>query len=119
MSEADAGIAWMPVAAASLPGEGCLSGIVLDGRRLALARVEGKLFAVGDACPHMGAPLSGGGLVGHFIECPGHYALFDLRDGRATGGFACRDLTTYPVRETDGEAVVGLPRGSAKTERLV
>jgi nitrite reductase/ring-hydroxylating ferredoxin subunit len=79
------------------------------GRRLALYRVHDQIFATNDACPHQGASLSAGCVVGGYIECPLHYALFDVRTGEADGS-----VTTTPVRtfatKVEGDVIyVDLP----------
>jgi nitrite reductase/ring-hydroxylating ferredoxin subunit len=43
-------------------------------------------------CPHRGAPLVNGTVIGTFLECPWHGATFDLRTGRRLRGPACGDL---------------------------
>lgn len=56
----------------------------LHGRWLALWRDrEGKAYAVGDRCPHLGASLAGGRVVDDRLECPYHGFKFD-RNGVCT-----------------------------------
>ena len=52
-----------------------------DGRELALYNVDGEFFATGNFCPHKGAPLAGGILCEHVIECDWHGWQFDVRTG--------------------------------------
>jgi nitrite reductase (NADH) small subunit len=53
----------------------------VGGTRVALVRVEGRLYALEDACPHRGGPLSEGDLDGHLLHCPLHAWPFDVRTG--------------------------------------
>lgn len=77
--------------------EGKVRMFSVDQRQVAVARVAGKFFAVDDACPHRGGPLSEGDVIGCEIVCPWHFWTFDLSTGRHTGGskFA---VTTHDVR---------------------
>ncbi len=55
--------------------------VTVGEERVALVRVEGRLYALGDACPHRGGPLSEGDLDGHLLHCPLHAWPFDVRTG--------------------------------------
>ncbi len=51
------------------------------GHPILLARVEGKVYAVSNRCPHMGCNLQGGVLAGFVVMCPCHGWKFDIRNG--------------------------------------
>jgi nitrite reductase/ring-hydroxylating ferredoxin subunit len=48
--------------------------------------------------------LSRGTLTGHVVECPLHFAQFDIRDGRLVDGPVSADLPVYEVR-IEGDTV--------------
>ncbi|MBI3616245.1 MAG: nitrite reductase small subunit NirD [Candidatus Omnitrophica bacterium] len=62
------------------PGESRV--VTLEGQEVAVFNVEGRLYAVGNRCPHRGGPLSRGHLEGTAIRCPIHGWLFDLESGQ-------------------------------------
>ncbi len=84
-----------------------------------LVNARGRLYAVNNRCPHMGADLSKGELDGEIIICPSHRSKFDLRDGRVISWtdwsgiklnlskvFAPpKPLKTYAVKE-DGDKIL-------------
>ncbi|MGQ9605163.1 MAG: Rieske (2Fe-2S) protein [Thermogutta sp.] len=79
-----------------------------DGHDIALFRVQGKVYAMSDLCPHMGDSLSAGQLWDGAIICPRHMWAFRLNDG------VCEDVPTlraslYEVRVVDGAIQVALP----------
>jgi nitrite reductase/ring-hydroxylating ferredoxin subunit len=51
------------------------------GMELALYNVNGEFYAIENFCPHKGAPLAGGHLCGHEVECDWHGWRFDVRTG--------------------------------------
>jgi 3-phenylpropionate/trans-cinnamate dioxygenase ferredoxin component len=80
--------------------------VVVDRERVLLANVDGVFYALRDACGHRQAPLSKGTLAGHVVECPLHYATFDVRTGKLVRGPASADVPTYEVEVHDDTVYV-------------
>src|SRR3989454_10157922 len=57
-------------------------------------------------CGHRQAPLSKGTLEGHVIECPLHFATFDVRTGKLLSGPVAEDVPTYQVQVKDDTVYV-------------
>ena len=76
-----------------------------QGLRIALAYVDGKVFAVDDLCSHEDASLSKGSLHGECVTCPLHGSRFDLNTGAALDEPAEEPVQTYPVR-IDGDDIL-------------
>jgi 3-phenylpropionate/trans-cinnamate dioxygenase ferredoxin subunit len=89
--------------------EGTMKRIDIGGRRILLANVAGRLYAVDDTCTHEQASLSTGVLKGELVKCPLHNSRFNVRTGEALEEPAEEDLRTYPVREEGGRILVGVP----------
>ena len=94
----------VPVVKASEFAPGTMRWAVVDRQRILLVNVDGAFYAMRDMCGHRGAPLSTGTLMGHVIECPLHYATFDVRTGKLLSGPTSADIPTYEVR-VDGDMV--------------
>jgi nitrite reductase (NADH) small subunit len=79
---------------------------------LALFRVEGRCYAIENACPHRGGPLAEGDLEGHLVHCPWHGWTWDVRTGlnprQPTGKVAC-----FPVTVEDGSVMVDIEEDTA------
>ena len=88
---------------AQLPDGGMLLGHA-EGEHVLLARRGAEVFAVGAACPHYGALLTDGILVGDTVRCPWHHACFSLRTGEALAAPAFKPLPCWQV-ERDGDTV--------------
>ena len=89
---------FVPVARTSELSPGHIKWVVVDRERVLLANVDGTFYALQDACGHQRAPLSEGELEGYVIECPRHFAHFDVRTGKLLSGPASADVPTYEVR---------------------
>ena len=81
----------------------------MGGRRPAsacsLANVDGAFYALRDVCGHrQRAALEGRRSTGYVVECPLHYACFDVRTGKLLSGPASADVPTYEV-EVKGDTV--------------
>src|SRR5215471_7832461 len=96
---------FVPVATATEIPEGTMKCVAVDRNRVVIARVEGRLYAFSDICGHRNAPLSRGKLSGHIVECPLHFAQFDVRNGKLIDGPVSADLPVYQVR-VDGDAIL-------------
>jgi nitrite reductase/ring-hydroxylating ferredoxin subunit len=72
--------------------------------RVAIARVDDRLYAFDDLCTCTGerCPLSGGLLTGTTIMCQCHGSRFDIATGAVVRGPATEAITVYEVREVDG-----------------
>ncbi len=64
-----------------------------------LTRIEGRVYAFEDRCPHRGTALSQGVLNRGVVECPRHGWRFDVRTGTRVDGLATARLQQYSVRE--------------------
>ena len=77
-------------------------------RRIAVARVAGRLYAFDDLCTcgERPCPLSGGLLTGTTLMCQCHGSRFDVTTGAVLNGPATEPLNGYIVREVDGEVQI-------------
>jgi nitrite reductase/ring-hydroxylating ferredoxin subunit len=89
---------FLPVAkvAELLPGQ--MKWFALDSERVLLVNVDGVFYALRDACGHQRAPLSRGRLDGHTVECPKHFARFDVRTGELLSGPRSANVPVFEVR---------------------
>lgn len=79
--------------------------IVNDGiSTIAVACIEGSLYAYEDSCTHDNSCMGHTSLVGYEIECPRHGARFDVRTGKAVRMPAAGSLEVYKT-VTEGEDV--------------
>ena len=57
--------------------------VTVGEHRVAVFHTESGWYALDDACPHRGGPLSDGILADRCVACPLHDRRFDLADGTA------------------------------------
>jgi nitrite reductase/ring-hydroxylating ferredoxin subunit len=72
---------------------------------IALVKVGGVVYALGNACAHRGGPLGRGYLDGKNLMCPLHGWAFDISTGE------CHDIPEarvprYETRIEDGQILV-------------
>lgn len=99
---------FVPVAKASELSPGQMKWVAVNGERRVLANVEGTFYAISDVCGHRNAPLSRGKLDGYLIECPLHYAQFDVRTGELVNGPVSTAVPIYQVR-IEGDTIFVKP----------
>ena len=93
---------FVPVAQATDLAPGQMKFVAVERERIVLANVDGAFYALRDVCGHKNAPLSRGRLDGHLIECPLHFATFDVRTGKLVDGPVSADVPMYEVRVERG-----------------
>jgi 3-phenylpropionate/trans-cinnamate dioxygenase ferredoxin subunit len=98
----DASGTWVAVGrVADLP-PGRMMRVMVDRQPVLLANVGGDFYALDDVCGHQRAALSRGALTDWVVECPVHFAQFDVRSGKFLEGPDAADVQTYALREVDG-----------------
>lgn len=111
-------------------GEGDRRLVEVDGVEIGMIRVEGKLHAFRNSCPHQGVPMLYGSVVGtmlpsnpqeyvygchnEIIRCPLHGWEFNLKTGKSMFSPSV-SIKLYQVGEEAGEIVLYLDR---KPEQL-
>jgi nitrite reductase/ring-hydroxylating ferredoxin subunit len=80
--------------------------------RIVLVRRNGRIYALGESCAHLGGPLSEGEVQAESIVCPWHGSRFALQDGRVLDGAATLPQPCFETREREG--YVEVRRASAR-----
>jgi len=93
---------WTPVLDDAALAEGAVQHVEVEGRTILLARVEGRVSAMEDACSHAGGPLHAGTVCDGVVTCPWHGSRFRLRDGAVVGGPA-----TFPQLRLESRVAAG------------
>lgn len=87
-------------------GEGTV--VEANGHTIALFRVDGDFYAIGNECTHSGGPLGEGELDGTTVTCPWHGAQFDVTSGEVLEPPADNSEPAYEVRVDDDKVLVGV-----------
>jgi len=95
--------AWVNVGPLSAFPAGRGRAVRVGSDRVAVFNLDGRLLALQDNCPHMGASLADGKIAGGRVTCHWHGWVFDLESGRGSPpakSWACARV--YRVRVEDG-----------------
>jgi nitrite reductase (NADH) small subunit len=95
---------------------------VVEGRSIGLIKVNDRIHAIRNVCPHKRAPVCKGqlrgtmlpsdpdtfvfGMENQVLQCPWHGWEFDLTTGHALCDGLAKKLTFYPVTLRDGAVYV-------------
>ena len=82
-----------PVKVAEL-NDGELASARIGDKPILFAKVEDKIYAFSDRCPHKGFPLHKGSLDGYTLTCAYHGGQFDIRNGQCLK----HPYATYPCQ---------------------
>ena len=103
---------WVKVADAETPlrfNKENICEVIVQGRRICLAKVNKELIAFSGICPHAGASLSEGYIDAKGqIVCPLHGFKFNLETGKHSCGEPYL-LKIFTINQEADEVFVGLP----------
>ncbi len=86
---------------------GSMKQILVHGKPVALARVDGQVFAVDDTCSHEECSLANEGFLdGSRIVCGCHGAQFDATTGKVMSLPATTNLSSYETKIENGDVYV-------------
>ena len=80
--------------------------VEVEGKGIALFNLGGEIYALDNACTHVGGPLSQGRVEEGAFYCPWHGSRFDIRTGEVRMFPAREDVATYEVRVTGNDVEV-------------
>lgn len=100
---ADGSSEWSRVARASELPAGASRVVYYLGEQVALFNTGGRIYAIGNRCPHANGPLAEGAFDDATVTCPYHDSRFDLGTGQPLGGPATRPVHCYAVLVGGGD----------------
>lgn len=80
--------------------------VTVAGKRMAIFHTASGWYALADACPHRGGPLSDGILADRCVACPLHERRYDLETGTALSDGP--PVSAYAVEVRDDRVLVAL-----------
>lgn len=101
-------MAFVSVARLDAISSGGATCVQIEGVAVGLFRVGAQVYAMENACPHAGFPLSQGELRGSVVVCAAHGWDYDVRTGfppHSRDGFP---IPCFAVELRDGEVWVDL-----------
>lgn len=98
---------FMFICAVSDVAPGSMHTYTVQGKRIALANIDGSFFAVDDSCSHAQCSLGTEGAVdGNSVVCGCHGAQFDMKTGKVMSLPAVKDIQTYEVKVKKGSVYI-------------
>ncbi len=97
------------VAKVSEIAPGDMKLVDLAGEAVVVANVDGRYFAFGNECTHVGGPLVEGELEGENVTCPWHSTIFNVKTGQASAGPGTSAVPTYEVRLEGDDIRIATP----------
>lgn len=88
-----------------------MKAVEVNGEKVCVANVEGRFYAIGNVCTHVGGPLAEGKLEGYEVQCPWHGSKFDIRTGKVVRPPAMRAEPTYEVKVEENNILIENKKG--------
>lgn len=94
------------VAAADELAEDQMKLLIVNGRRIVLARTARGFAAFDDRCTHHGGSLADGACIRGIVQCLWHGSQFDTATGQVRCGPARERIGVYEVRQQRGNVIL-------------
>jgi 3-phenylpropionate/trans-cinnamate dioxygenase ferredoxin subunit len=97
---------------------GTMREVEANGKKLVLANVDGRFWAMDGICSHKGGRLAQGKLQGVNVICPVHHSTYDVRTGKVVSNVKipligkASDLRVYNVVMEGDDVSVDVPNES-------
>lgn len=83
-----------------------MMAVEVNDEKICLANVNGKYYAIGNVCTHMGGPLAEGKLEEYIVQCPWHGSRFDIRSGKVVRPPAMKPEPIYEVKVENNDILI-------------
>lgn len=86
---------------------GSMRTVRVGGKTIALANVDGEVFAIDDTCSHAQCSLGSEGFMeGHVVTCGCHGAQFDVTNGKVMSMPAVVDVVSYQIKIEGSDVLI-------------
>lgn len=85
---------------------GIMKKVMFEDAEVLLANIDGKYYAIGNVCTHVGGPLDEGTMDHFEVQCPWHGSRFDLRNGEVKHGPAQSSEPSYEVKVEGSDLLI-------------
>ena len=102
-------MSYIQVAKVSEIPKGSIKSFTTQGKKIAIANIDGEFFAIADTCSHEQCSLGTEGFLdGSSIICGCHGASFDVTNGKALSLPAPSDVVSYKIKVENGDVLIEL-----------
>lgn len=91
---------------AEIPNGGCRLLQVSERLKIAVFRVDDRIAAINNRCPHAGGSFAEGEFDGTIVKCPMHSFRVNVWTGKGNAG---KPVTTYPTVISGDKIRIAVP----------
>lgn len=88
---------------------GSMKTVMVGGKQIVVANVDGEFFAIDDTCSHAQCSLGSEGFIdGKVVTCGCHGGQFDITSGKVMSLPAVVDVTSYSVKVEKNDILIAI-----------
>lgn len=85
-----------------------MRGVDVGGKPILIVNLNGKYYAIGNVCTHMGCMLSDGVLDGENVKCSCHGSVFNVKTGKVVNRPAEKPEPAFQVKVEGDQILVSI-----------